>query len=377
MMMESILFIVEPIDDSYSVQYELIDTLASMFRGIYSVYVFSPYIGERRRIKLRENGINVIGGNGLFLFNKILSIIGRSNESMLWMESWARESFFGLNRRMLSRLGEFDHVINMTTSVYVRSEIWWIQGKILSDSLDEISKTNENIRGITRFVNPFIRILDRKTLRKMSELSRHIVTNASHLRSYYMNKGVSVDGVIYTPKDFSKFRPSDIEKRDYVLTYIGKETDVETILDIAGRGIRIVGFGSKIPVGISTRELRDKIDFRGYVSDEELVNLYSGARFTAFPFTEEPFGYVPIESMACGTPVLSYDRQGPSETIINGKTGWLVPGREEFIEMAVKLWEEGSTISREECTERASEFSPGKTFNSLMELIVRGMSSNQ
>lgn len=372
-MMESILFIVEPIDDSYSVQYELINTLASMFRESYSVYVFSPYIGKGRRIKLRENGINVIGGNGFFLFNKILSIIGRSNESMLWLESWARESLFGLNSRMLSRLGEFDHVINMTTSVYVKNEIWWIQGKILSDSLDEISKANENIRFITRVVNPLIRILDRRFLRKMSEFSRHIATNASHLRTYYINKKISVDRVIYTPKDFSKFRPSDAEKKDYVLTYIGKETDIETILNIAERGIRIVGFGSKIPVGISIQELRDKIDFRGYVSDEELVNLYSGAKFTAFPFTEEPFGYVPIESMACGTPVLSYGRQGPSETIINGKTGWLVPGRREFVEMAEKLWKDGFTISIEECVERASEFSPEKTYSSLLELMAEGL----
>ncbi len=49
----------------------------------------------------------------------------------------------------------------------------------------------------------------------------------------------------------------------------------------------------------------------GRVSDDELARLYANAKFTVFPFIHEPFGYVPVESMACGTPpVLTYDKQG-------------------------------------------------------------------
>ena len=38
----------------------------------------------------------------------------------------------------------------------------------------------------------------------------------------------------------------------------------------------------------------------------------------------EAFGNVVIESLACGVPVIAYDRGGPSEIIEDGKTGWLV-----------------------------------------------------
>jgi len=44
---------------------------------------------------------------------------------------------------------------------------------------------------------------------------------------------------------------------------------------------------------------------------EELIDLYSNALFTLFTFTHELFGYVLVESMACGTSVLTYNRQGP------------------------------------------------------------------
>ncbi|MGC8566035.1 MAG: glycosyltransferase, partial [Thermoplasmata archaeon] len=99
------------------------------------------------------------------------------------------------------------------------------------------------------------------------------------------------------------------------------------------------------------------------------LNLYSEALFTAFPFIEEPFGYVPIESMACGTPVLSYNKQGPGETIINGKTGWLVSSVREFVELGRKIWNDGHKISREDCIERAKEFSTEKSVEKLLALL--------
>lgn len=38
----------------------------------------------------------------------------------------------------------------------------------------------------------------------------------------------------------------------------------------------------------------------------------------------EAFGNVAIEALACGVPVIAYDRGGPSEIVQSGKTGWLV-----------------------------------------------------
>lgn len=70
------------------------------------------------------------------------------------------------------------------------------------------------------------------------------------------------------------------------------------------------------------------------------MDLYSNALFTMFPFTNETFGYFPLESMACGTPVLTYDFQGPSEYVVNAHTGWLVHTDWELVQKSVESGKE-------------------------------------
>jgi glycosyltransferase involved in cell wall biosynthesis len=47
---------------------------------------------------------------------------------------------------------------------------------------------------------------------------------------------------------------------------------------------------------------------------------------------DEPFGLSVIESMACGTPVIAFDRGSMPELIENGKNGFLVNNVDEAIE---------------------------------------------
>ena len=37
----------------------------------------------------------------------------------------------------------------------------------------------------------------------------------------------------------------------------------------------------------------------------------------------EHFGIIPCEAMYCGLPVLARDSGGPTETVVEGETGWL------------------------------------------------------
>ncbi len=67
-----------------------------------------------------------------------------------------------------------------------------------------------------------------------------------------------------------------------------------------------------------------KTEFQSGISDTALVTLYNRARFTIYTPIREPFGLVPIESMACGTPVIGVNEGGLMETILHGETGFLV-----------------------------------------------------
>ncbi|TSC84061.1 MAG: group 1 glycosyl transferase [Microgenomates group bacterium Gr01-1014_16] len=61
------------------------------------------------------------------------------------------------------------------------------------------------------------------------------------------------------------------------------------------------------------------------VPPQNIAKYYSESLATLCTSYNEPFGLASIESMACGTPVLAVDEGGYKETVINDKTGWLLP----------------------------------------------------
>jgi glycosyltransferase involved in cell wall biosynthesis len=67
------------------------------------------------------------------------------------------------------------------------------------------------------------------------------------------------------------------------------------------------------------------VDFRFRVPEEELVRLYNGARLVVYAPYDEPFGFVPLEAMACARPVLGVAEGGIPETVVEGETGFLAP----------------------------------------------------
>lgn len=56
---------------------------------------------------------------------------------------------------------------------------------------------------------------------------------------------------------------------------------------------------------VNELKLEEKVRFLGYVSDLELMILYSMAEVFAFPSFFEGFGIPPLEAMACGAPVIT------------------------------------------------------------------------
>lgn len=60
------------------------------------------------------------------------------------------------------------------------------------------------------------------------------------------------------------------------------------------------------------------------VTEEAFVAAYQGALATICAARLEPFGLTPIESMACGTPVVAIREGGYRESVVDGETGFLV-----------------------------------------------------
>jgi D-inositol-3-phosphate glycosyltransferase len=71
--------------------------------------------------------------------------------------------------------------------------------------------------------------------------------------------------------------------------------------------------------------VQDQVTFTGRRERDRLKYYYSAANiFISTPWYE-PFGITPLEAMACGTPVIGSNVGGIKYTVLDGKTGFLVP----------------------------------------------------
>lgn len=314
----------------------------------YRVTIVSTYILEAMENKLKSFGVFPVNLGVKLHF---------SDASLAWMEAWVREALFSSNCKKID-LEHNDLVLNFSNTIIVPSKAWFAQG-LTNRALDNIKdELTWYYRLAYKFAKPIFIYGDKRVIRNGSRLSKIIVTHSRYCAEIYQRFGLKIDRVIYVPIDCEKFKPKcGSSCEDYVLTYFGKETKFSTIKKLADANIKIKAFGSKF--SYVPRELlhHRNIKILGRVSDEELVELYSNALFTAFPFTNEEFGYVPVESMACGTPVLTFAYQGPGETVIDGQTGWLVKRDKEMLESAINIWQNGYPEEmRRKCRSRAIEF---------------------
>ena len=87
----------------------------------------------------------------------------------------------------------------------------------------------------------------------------------------------------------------------------------------------------KIEIGLAEKlGIKDKIIFiNDAFSQEFMIHVLNAADIYAAPSRLEGFGMIQVEAMACGKPVISINKMGPSETILHKKTGFLAKVAEE------------------------------------------------
>lgn len=94
--------------------------------------------------------------------------------------------------------------------------------------------------------------------------------------------------------------------------------------------------------------LLDKdVEFIGQLKTGEEKSAFLGnAVATLFPIRwHEPFGLVMAESMACGTPVVGFNKGSVPEVVVHGKTGYVVETEDDMVEAVGKI----DAIDRQTC----------------------------
>ncbi len=196
--------------------------------------------------------------------------------------------------------------------------------------------------------------------------------SAQWIRKYYNFNKASIP-VIHLGIDTIKFAPQSVPNNNSpTIIFIGKITQnkgVEELVDAAlrlvkefpGLHLRMIGRGEKnfiyhLQDKANKHGISDLLDFAGFIQKEDLpLELSKANVFCAPSYYEGGPGFVYLEAMACGLPVVGCSGSGIDEIVTSGETGFLVlPKDSKALEEAlrtiladVKLGESMGTKARE------------------------------
>jgi len=148
--------------------------------------------------------------------------------------------------------------------------------------------------------------------------------------------------VLVTPVDRALFHRVEVPvttSRPRVLmlhheyAWKGVADGLEAVRRVRARvaGLRLVGFGVKPP-----REPLPYDEFHADPPQEALATLYSGCDIYLCPSWDEGLGMPPMEAMACGTALVTYDNGGSRDYARDGETA-LVARRRDVADLAARL----------------------------------------
>lgn len=105
-------------------------------------------------------------------------------------------------------------------------------------------------------------------------------------------------------------------------------------------------------------------------SAEELAGIYSSATVFVNPTREDNYPTVNLESIACGTPVVTFDVGGSGETVLNNINGIVVDsGNLDAMVDAIIAVCEQKCIKREDCLSTSKNFDKQAKFNEYVRLF--------
>jgi len=182
-----------------------------------------------------------------------------------------------------------------------------------------------------RRTNPFVRVFMKRLIPKLrlwdavsaNQVDFFIANSryvAQRIRRCYNREAA----VVHPPVDIEKFLPVE-RKPDYYYLFFGqligyKRADLAIEACVAsGRRLVVAGAGKKNRKW-HEYEKTGLVTFKGRVSDEDTLDLYSSALALLFPGIED-FGIIPVEAQAAGCPVIAYHAGGALDTVIEGVTG--------------------------------------------------------
>lgn len=208
----------------------------------------------------------------------------------------------------------------------------------------------------------------------------HIAISDSQKKSYIDLLKINMVARVYHGLDINKFSFSD--RPTNYLVFLGRYLKEKGVVDAIKAAIAsniLLKLGSS---NNYTHTMYYQNEIKPYLSNnlvieseymtslEEKSGFLNQAKAMLFPIKwEEPFGMVMIEAMACGTPVIAYNRGSVSEIVRDGLTGFIIdpdnedrPGKgtwiikKQGIEGLVEAIKRIGEIDRKACRKHVQDY---------------------
>ncbi len=161
--------------------------------------------------------------------------------------------------------------------------------------------------------------------------ARKVFTNARNTADRLLRfNGVEAEALYHPPPLAGRYRDDGPGRWGLVVGRLDPWKRVDLAIEgAAAGGFPLVIAGS----GPDEERLRKvaartgaDVDFKGAVSDDELLALYAGCGAVLFTPADEDYGYIALEAFLSRKPVVTCtDSGGPLEFVVDGETGRVVP----------------------------------------------------
>ncbi|MBI9098024.1 MAG: glycosyltransferase [Spirochaetaceae bacterium] len=200
------------------------------------------------------------------------------------------------------------------------------------------------------FRNSFVSYYYRKFYMNIDNIVVPSKAMKLYIETYVQNKNISIIPTGICPEEFSGIRKrgkvvesylgmthSELADKD-ILLYVGRvsiEKNIPFLIDVMKEVLPhkpdllfiIVGdgpFRETLKQIVQDENLEQSVKFTGYIGREYIRYMYSIAKIFVFASKTESQGLSVLESMICGTPVVSIGVMGILDTMKDNKGGFMV-----------------------------------------------------
>lgn len=290
----------------------------------------------------------------------------------LFINTPALRTYEAAIRSFLLRFEKFDiinpHIFpNTFVSLrYGARTVWYCHGPLraIYDLKPYLAK---DLKALSKLFfmshHALLELLDKTALMRISKILTNSYVTKRRINSIYKRD----PAIVYPGINSNLFKKNAFE--DFLLFVGGlsrfsnepnKRPDlaINAMKFLKDKRLYVVGEGSQ--KSFLEANSPSNVKFLGNVSEGSLIDLYSRCLAVIYPSFDEEFGFVPIEAMASGKPVIACsDGGGVCETVAHKETGFLVKPDPKDIATAVKKLDDSVLLAKmsEKCVQRALFFS--------------------